>query len=178
MKISVSSASLLLLLLLGFQQTATAFTLPTQNGVSVRHASPAASTMATTQLFMFGGAGAGTPAEDDEAGEEAIKKGAAAMGMPVSEYKLVIQARQKLTSALDTTIVTGGKADTVLVERDVNNPPKKFEIKITEAGKALGKETVSKDLVAALKSASEAARKGRVEAQQEMMKWVQSQAPK
>jgi len=125
---------------------------------------------------MFGGAGAGSPAEDDEAAEEAITNAAAAMGMSVAEYKLALQARQQLANSMDSKIVTGGKSDTVLVERDVNNPPKKFEIKITEEGKARGREAVSKDLVAALKTASEAARVGRKEAQQDMLKWVQSQA--
>ncbi|KAG7362814.1 hypothetical protein IV203_026174 [Nitzschia inconspicua] len=175
MKLSVSSAALLLLGV----QASSGFTLPTRTTVerSLQQHPLRSPAIATTQLFMFGGAGAGSPAEDDEAGEEAMKKTAAAMGMSVGEYKLAMQARQKLVSAMDDKIVTGGKADTVLVERDVNNPPKKFEIKITESGKALGKETVAKDLVAALKTASEAARKGRVEAQQEMMKWVQSQSP-
>jgi hypothetical protein len=135
-------------------------------------------TIATTHLFMFGGAGAGTPAEDDEAGEETMKKSAAAMGMSIGEYKLALQAKQKLISSMDSKIVTGGKADTVLVERDVNNPPKTLEIKITEIGKAKGKDQLSKDLVTALKTASDAAKIGRQEAQQEMMKWVQSQVPK
>lgn len=179
MKINVSCAALLLL---GGSQTASAFTLPVQNnnngstGISLQQSQSKVSSMASTQLFMFGGAGAGTPAEDDEAGEKAIKEGAAAMGMSVGEYKMAILARQKYTSSMDNKIVTGGKADTVFVERDVNNPPKKFEIKITEAGKAQGKDKVSKDLVAALKATSDAARQGRVDAQQEMLKWVQSQS--
>lgn len=172
----VISFSSTFLLLLGSK--ASAFTLPAAHGAVGSSIQPQYAVAANTQLFMFGGAGAGTPAEDDEAGEEAINKAAAAMGISVGEYKLAIQARQKLTSAMDNKMVTGGKADTVLVERDVNNPPKKFEIKITEAGKAQGKEKVSQDLVTALKSASDAARRGRTEAQQEMMKWVQSQAPK
>jgi hypothetical protein len=127
---------------------------------------------------MFGGAGAGAPAEDDPEAEEQMKKAAAAMGMSVAEYKLAIQARQQLENSMNSKIVTGGKADTVLVERDVNNPPKKFEIKITEAGKALGRDKLSTELVSALKTAQEASKKGRIEAQQEMLKWVQSNAPK
>jgi hypothetical protein len=128
--------------------------------------------------MMFGGAGAGAPAEDDEAAEEQLNRAAAAMGMSAAEYKLALQARQQLTNAMDSKIVKGGKEDSVLVERDVNQPPKKFDITITAAGKAKGRDAVSKELVDALKTASEAAKKGRVEAQQEMMKWVQSQAPK
>jgi hypothetical protein len=127
---------------------------------------------------MFGGAGAGSPAEDDPEAEEQMNKAAAAMGMSAQEYKLAMQARQQLENSMNSKIVTGGSADTVLVERDVNNPPKKFEIKITEAGKALGREKLSSELVTALRSASEASKKGRVEAQQEMLKWVQSNGPK
>ena len=159
---------------------ATLLFLASQAAAFTTFAPPAktSTSIASTQLFMFGGAGAGAPAEDDEAGEEQMNKAAAAMGMSVAEYKLAIQARQQLANAMDGKIVKGGKDDSVFVERDVNQPPKKFDIVITEAGKAKGREAVSKELVDALKTASEAAKKGRVEAQQEMMKWVQSQAPK
>ena len=131
-----------------------------------------------TQLHMFSGAGAGSPAEDDEEGEKKIAQSAASMGMGVAEYKLAMQARDQLTKNMDGKIVSGGKADTVFVERDVNNPPKKFDITITEAGKDLGPEEVSKQVVSALKEASEASKQGRQEAQRDMMKWVQSNAPK
>ncbi|KAL3917184.1 MAG: hypothetical protein SGARI_007774, partial [Bacillariaceae sp.] len=120
-----------------------------------------ATSIASTQLFMFGGAGAGAPAEDDEAAEEQLNKAAAAMGMSGAEYKLAMQARQQLAASMDGKIVKGGKDDTVSVERDVNQPPKKFDIVITEAGKALGRDAVSKELVDALKSANEAAKTGR-----------------
>jgi hypothetical protein len=175
MKISLSSALVLML----SSRTYAFPVLPSGVGSSSHQQQlKQQQTIASTQLFMFGGAGAGTPAEDDEAGEEAMKNSAAAMGMPLGEYKLALQAKQYLVNAMDIKIVTGGKADTVMVERDVNNPPKNLEIKITPAGKAQGKETVSKDLVTALKSASDAARMGRQEAQQEMLKWVQGQVPK
>mmetsp|Transcript_17138 Transcript_17138/g.27794 ORF Transcript_17138/g.27794 Transcript_17138/m.27794 type:complete len:165 (+) Transcript_17138:121-615(+) len=164
MKLSVT----LMLLAVG-SQTANAFTVAPHQRAGV---------VSSTQHFMFGGAGAGTPAEDDAEGEEQMKQAAAAMGMSVAEYKLAMQARTKLQDAMDSRIVTGGKSDTVLVERDVNNPPKKFDITITEAGKALGREAVSKALVDALQTCSDAAKKGRQEAQQEMLKFVQNQSPK
>ena len=163
MKISSAAA----LLLLASQATAfTTFAPPPKTANSI----------ASTQLFMFGGAGAGAPAEDDEAGEEQLNKAAAAMGMSPAEYKMALQARAQLAKAMDERIVKGGKDDSVYVERDVNQPPKKFDVVITEAGKAKGRDAVSKELVDALKTASEAAKKGRVEAQQEMMKWIQGQS--
>ena len=126
---------------------------------------------------MFGGAGAGTPTEDeiDPEAEAGLEAAAAQMGMSPDEYRLAMRAREQLQNTMNSKIVTTGSADTVLVERDVNNPPKTFEVTITEAGKALGKEEVSKKLVEALNKGSEAAAKGRQEAQQEMLKWVQSQ---
>ena len=169
MKICLATTTLALLC-----SQAVAFTTLAPNGNN-HHLAVASSSL--TQLYMFGGAGAGSPAEDDEDGEAEMVKAAAAMGMGVAEYKMAMQARNMLQNNMDKKIVTGGKADTVLVERDANQPPKKFEIKITEAGKALGRETLSKELSAALNSAADAAKKGRMEAQQEMMKWVQSQAP-
>ena len=133
--------------------------------------------LSTTQRFMFGGAGAGTPTEDDmdPKAEAGLELAAANMGMSKEEYRLAMRAREQLVQTMDNKIVTTGSADTVLVERDVNNPPKKFEITITEAGKALGREAVSEKLVEAMAKGSEAATKGRQEAQQEMLKWVQSQ---
>jgi len=129
---------------------------------------------------MFGGAGAGSPTEDDDedSSPEAvagIERAAAQMGMSAAEYKLAMRAREQLVKSMDEKIVTAGSADTVLVERDVNNPPKKLDITISEAGKALGRDELSKKLVDALNKGSEAAKKGRTEAQQDMLKWVQSQ---
>merc|ERR1712176_887919 len=97
-------------------------------------------------------------------------------GMSKEEYRLAMRAREQLVQTMDNKIVTAGSADTVMIERDVNNPPKKFEVTITEEGKALGAKEVSKRLVEAMKKGSEAATKGLQEAQQEMLKWVQSQA--
>lgn len=126
---------------------------------------------------MFGGAGAGTPTEDDAdpEAEAGMQAAAASMGMSADEYRLAMRAREQLVKTMDSKIVSAGSADTILVERDVNNPPKKFDVTITEAGKAFGRDAVSKKLVEALNKGSEAAAKGRQEAQQDMLKWVQSQ---
>ena len=80
-----------------------------------------------------------------------------------------------MVKSMDSKVYTIGDADTVQIERDANNPPRKFDVTITEAGKALGREEVSKKLVDALSKGSDAAAKGRTEAQQEMLKWVQAQ---
>mmetsp|Transcript_22533 Transcript_22533/g.55839 ORF Transcript_22533/g.55839 Transcript_22533/m.55839 type:complete len:165 (-) Transcript_22533:190-684(-) len=131
----------------------------------------------STQQHMFGGAGAGSPTEDDldPEAEKGLEVAAAQMGMSVDEYRLAMRAREQLVKSMDSKIVTAGDEATVFIERDVNNPPRKFDVTITEAGKALGPEAVSKQLVEALKKGSDAAAKGRQEAQQEMLKWVQSQ---
>ena len=106
---------------------------------------------------------------------EGLANAAAAMGMSAEEYKLAMRAREQLVKSMDAKMVKGGNADTVLVERDVNNPPKQLDITITEAGKELGRDALSKKLVDAINKGSEEARKGRQECQQEMLKWVQSQ---
>ena len=138
------------------------------------------SCVTNTQRYMFGGAGAGSPTEDDDVeldpeAQAGIQQTAAAMGMSEAEYKLAMRAREQLVKSMDAKIVKSGKSDTVLVERDVNNPPKTLDITITEAGKALGRDALSKKLVDAINQGSDEARKGRQECQQEMLKWVQSQ---
>lgn len=133
--------------------------------------------ISSTQRYMFGGAGGASPTEDDPAAEASIVQGAAAMNMSVDEYKLAMRAREQLVKTMDSKIVNAGDKGTIYVERDVNNPPKQFDITITEAGKALGREAVSKELVKTLETAKIAAGKGRQEAQQDMLKWVQGQAP-
>jgi hypothetical protein len=152
-------------LLLGYPQGADGFS-PVSPGVT--------HIQRTTSLAMFSGGGAGAPKEDNPEEEEAMRQAAASMGLTPDEYKLAMAGRVRLAELMDSTVVAGGNADSVLVERDVNNPPKKFDITITEAGKAKGKETVAKELVAALKSASDKAKKGRMEAQVEMNKFIAS----
>lgn len=133
------------------------------------------SVVSSSQHFMFGGAGA-AGVEDDPEQEKAIAQGAAAMNMSVEEYKLAMRAREQLVQTMDGKIVKSGNADTIMIERDVNNPPKTFEITITDKGKDLGRAALSKELVNLLEKCNVEAVKGRQEAQQEMMTWVQSQA--
>ena len=151
-------------------------TLAASGFMTVAPNSKACST-SSTQQYMFGGAGAGSPTEDDMDPEQeaGLQAAAAQMGMSVDEYRLAMRAREQLVKSMDSKIFTIGDADTVQIERDANNPPRKFDVTITEAGKALGREEVSKKLVDALSKGSDAAAKGRQEAQQEMLKWVQAQ---
>mmetsp|Transcript_972 Transcript_972/g.2669 ORF Transcript_972/g.2669 Transcript_972/m.2669 type:complete len:166 (-) Transcript_972:26-523(-) len=163
MKISIVAGCFVL-----FSQQAAAFNV-----------SPAvASIRPQTTLGMFGGAGAGAPKEDNAEEAAQMEQTAKAMGMSLEEYTLAMNARVRLTESLDKTMVTGGKADTVQVVRDLNNPAKSFEIKITEAGKALGQEGLSKELIAALKKSGDEARVGRAQAQKQMMEYIGEQMKK
>lgn len=131
-----------------------------------------------TQQFMFGGAGGGVPTEDNPEEMKAMEAAAKQLGMTLDEYKLGIAARVRMTAALDKARVTGGSPDKVFVERCGNNPPKYLEITITEAGKALGKEGVSAELCKALKTAADASRSSRVEAQKSMMGYISEEMKK
>lgn len=134
--------------------------------------------MILTAPNMFGGAGEGVPSEDNPEELEAMKQAAASMGMSLEEYKLGISARMRLTKQLDAARVSGGSKDKIAVERDGNNPPKFLEITVSEAGKALGKDGVSKELVTALKTASDESRSVRSGAQKDMMIWIQDEMKK
>ena len=139
-------------------------------------ASPA--TTSQTASFMFGGAGEGVPAEDDPEEQKKMEAAAKSMGMSVDEYKLGVTARIRLTNELNGARLVGGNKDKVAVERDGNNPPRHLEIVITDAGKALGKDGVSKELVSALKAASEASKKARADAQKDMMQFISEEMKK
>lgn len=139
------------------------------------HVATPTRSVSMTRHNMFGGAGAGIAKDDNEEERAQMEQAAKAMGMSVDEYAIAMNARVKLGEQLDTTMVTAGKKDTVSIERDINNPPKKFEVTITEAGKALGQETISKELVVALKKASDDARTGRTECQKKMMSFISEQ---
>ena len=141
---------------------------------SAFHVAPARQ-QSLTQVGMFSGAGAGRPTEDNPEEAAQIEKAAKAMGMSVDEYMIAVNARQKLAQTMDETMVTAGNADTVQIERDVNNPPKTLKITITEDGKALGQDALSKELCSNLKKASDDARKGRAEAQKNMMNFISEQ---
>lgn len=128
-----------------------------------------------TQIGMFSGAGEGKPTQDNPEEQAQIEAAAKAMGMNADEYMIAMNARKKLQENLDAGMVSSGNADTVLVDRDLNNPPKTLEIKITAAGKELGQDAISKELVSNLKKASDEARKGRADAQKTMMEFISQQ---
>lgn len=136
---------------------------------------PSSSVSARTTLtrqYMFSGAGAGIPSEDNPEKYNEMVQSAKQMGMSVDEYKLGVSARLRFNQEIDAARVQGGSPSTVLVERDGNNPPKFLDITITDAGKAQGKEALSKELVKALKGASDASRNARNEAQKQMMAYI------
>lgn len=162
------STSLLVVLssALSLHSTA-AFTVGGNCNLNHRQASAA-----LTRPYMFGGAGAGVPNEDNPEEMKQMEDAAKSMGMSLDEYKLGIGARARLMSELDAARVSSGNKDIVAVERDGNNPPKLLEITITEAGKALGKDAVSAELVRTLQEASESSRKSRTDAQKNMMEYI------
>lgn len=173
MKPAFASTGLLLLA----SHSATAFTIAphTTSSSAVSSARSLSKPLASsTQLSMFGGAGAGAPTEDNPEEEDKMKQAASALGMPLEEYKMALKAQAKLASDMDSTMVQGGSADSVLVDRDINNPAKTLKVTISEAAKAKGKESLSKELVAALGKAKEDASKGRQQARTDMMKLIQS----
>jgi hypothetical protein len=139
---------------------------------------PASNLRRTSSLGMFSGAGAAAPKEDSPEEKEQMEKVANAMGMSLEEYTIAMNARVRLAEKMDKTMIISGKPEIVQLERDMNNPPKTFAVKITEEGKALGKEELSKKLVAAYKKSSEDARVGRANAQKEMMQFIGEQLKK
>lgn len=131
-----------------------------------------------TRQHMFGGAGAGMPSEDNPEEIKAMEAAAKQMGMSLEEYKLGLNARVRMTEQLNAVRVTGGSPEKVAVERCGNNPPVFLEITITEEGKKLGKDAVSAELVKALKTASDASRSSRMEAQKNMMAYISEEMKK
>ena len=134
------------------------------------------STRISTRQSMFTGAGDGAAESPEEA--KKLEEAAKAMGMSVDEYKLGMNARVRLTETMSSARITGGDPGKVSVERDAHNPPQFLEVTITEDGKGLGKDEVSKQLVAALKSTSEEAKTKRAEAQKDMMTYISEQMKK
>ena len=123
---------------------------------------------------MFSGAGEAAPKEDGDPEEaKKMEEMAAAMGMSVQEYQLGIGARLRMEKQLDEMRLTGGdESKGVTVEKDANTPAKHLVVKVTEEGKALGKEALEKELLAALKASSDEASKARGKAQQDMMAYI------
>mmetsp|Transcript_14075 Transcript_14075/g.28373 ORF Transcript_14075/g.28373 Transcript_14075/m.28373 type:complete len:173 (+) Transcript_14075:102-620(+) len=127
----------------------------------------------STQRNMFSGAGESAPKEDNPEEAKKMEEMAAAMGMSVQEYQLGISARVRMETQLTELRITGGdESKGVTVERDGITPAKHLVVTVTDDGKALGKEELGKELVAALKSSGEEAAKARAKAQQEMMTYI------
>lgn len=129
-----------------------------------------------TQQSMFSGAGEGAPEDPEELKQ--MEATAKSMGMSLEEYKIATSSRNRLVKQLDEARVSGGSADKILVTRDGHNPSKFFEITVTDAGKALGKDGFSKELVSALKAASDESKKARGEAQKTMMAFITEEMKK
>ena len=72
----------------------------------------------------------------------------------------------------------GGAGAGLPSEDDGNNPPQFFKITITDTGKALGKDGVSKELVKVLKESQTASNTMRANAQNEMMQWIGTEMQK
>ena len=135
---------------------------------------PASARQSLIQRNMFSGAGEAAPKEDGDPEEaKKMEEMAAAMGMSVQEYQLGIGARLRMEKQLDEIRLTGGdESKGVTVERDANTPSKHLVVKVTEEGKALGKEGLEEELIAALKASSDEAGKARGNAQQDMMAYI------
>jgi hypothetical protein len=130
-------------------------------------------TTSPTRRSMFGGAGGGGMSLDNDPNMDAqMEMAAKQLGIPLDEYKLGMQARMRLTKQLDEARITAGDESKIAIERDANNPPKFIEIVITDEGKALGKDIVTKEVLAQLQSTAEYAKTKRGDAQRDMMMWI------
>merc|ERR1711862_883303 len=126
----------------------------------------------TTKHYMFGGAGS-TPLDDDEEDEEKekqIEQAAKAMGFSVNEYKLVLRMQNNLANTVNALRVSGGDLDKkgVSITMDGYSPPKFVNVEINDMGKEKGKSAFTKEVLAALKEASEKAKKEQQAAIQKM----------
>jgi len=157
-------------LVLVTSNSATAFAPISPNYMSTATATTA--TTASTTLSMFSGSSLDVEEEEDDEKRSQIEQMAKAMGMSVEEYQLGMNARGRMENAINDLRVESGNAATVLVERDGNMPPKFLKVTVTTAGKALGKAALEKEIVGALKGASEQSTKGRDDAQADMMKYI------
>mmetsp|Transcript_24265 Transcript_24265/g.34727 ORF Transcript_24265/g.34727 Transcript_24265/m.34727 type:complete len:159 (+) Transcript_24265:20-496(+) len=127
----------------------------------------------TTQRNMFGGSASGLVEEEDPEKQKAMEAQAKAMGMSVDEFQLAMKARERLESDISGFRATGG-TDDIGVEMDGNSPPKHLVFKLSESGKAKGKDDVSKEFSAAITEAIAKCKEGRKEATANMIKFIQS----
>jgi hypothetical protein len=123
---------------------------------------------------MFSGGALDVEEEEDDEKRTQIEQMAKAMGMTVEEYQLGMNARLRMEDAINNLRVVGGDVTAmgVTVERDGNMPPRHLVVTVTDAGKALGKAKLEKNIVEALKNASDKSAVGRNEAQKDMMKYI------
>mmetsp|Transcript_16495 Transcript_16495/g.24342 ORF Transcript_16495/g.24342 Transcript_16495/m.24342 type:complete len:159 (-) Transcript_16495:1268-1744(-) len=128
-----------------------------------------------TQRSMFSGGGEGAVLEDDPEKLKQMEAAAKSMGMSVEEYQLGISARNRFTKEINDLRISTGDDD-IGLEVDGNSLPEHLVVKISEAGKAKGKEAISSELKVAFEKAAVEARAGRVKAQQNMMKFIQETA--
>jgi hypothetical protein len=123
---------------------------------------------------MFSGGALDVEEEEDGEKSTQIEQMAKTMGMTVEEYQLGMNARLRMEDAINNLRVVGGDATTmgVTVERDGNMPPRHLVVTVTDAGKAMRKARLEKNIVEALKTASDKSAVGRNEAQKDMMKYI------
>ena len=123
---------------------------------------------------MFSGGALDVEEEEDDEKRTQIETMAKAMGMSVEEYQLGMNARKRMEDAINDLRVVGGDVESmgVTVERDGNMPPRHLVGTVTDAGKAMGKAQLEKNIVQALKVAGEKSAEGRNEAQKDMMKYI------
>lgn len=134
-----------------------------------------------TALPMFDGTGTSLPKEGDMSDDELkqMEQMAKSMGMSLQEYQLGMAARKQMEDTLSSGRYVGGdKGKGVTVERDGNTPSNHLVVTVTDEGKALGKEALEKEIVAALKDAGDQASEGRNVAQQDMMKYIAEEMKK
>ena len=175
MKFSSSTTTAVLLALCSIAAT-TAFTpsgVVPSSSMTMRRPTAFFVPQTQPQLQMFSGGGDGAMKEDANPEQvKAIQDAAKAMGMTVDEYQLGINARMKFETAIGELRYSAGDDD-IGLEVDGRSPPTHMVVKISEAGKAKGKDAVSAGLAAAFKKTSTDARGGRQAAQNDMMKFIQ-----
>lgn len=122
---------------------------------------------------MFSGGGEGAVLEDEDPEKlKQMEQAAKALGMDLEEYQLGISARTRFEKEINEMRISAGNDD-IGVEVDGQSPPVNIKVKISEAGKAKGKEAVSSELKDAFAKAAVDAKAGRMKAQQNMMKFIQ-----
>merc|ERR1711862_395843 len=158
----MGSTSISILLILNLFQSITCFSSPLSLKPQQQQQQQQKSIL--TKHNMFGGAGTPALEEDDDEDEEKekqIEQAAKAMGFSVQEHKLVLKMQNNLANTVNALRVSGGDLDKkgVSITMDGNSPPKFVNVEINDMGKEKGKSAFTKEVLAALKEASEKAKK-------------------